>query len=227
MLLINDFMSKLILESLDSKRLEVLKELKAFSNIGVLGGGTALALQIGHRISYDFDIFTYELPSPYLWTKAKKVFGSSLHRTKDEEYQLDILTNSGVSITFFNDDYQQLFEPISTDYFDLMDIRDIASNKAFTIGRRPKWRDYVDIYFILKENHLSMSELIKISNKKFGNGFSEKLFIEQLTYWGDITDFEIKYLKNEIDPKIVQDFLLTESQKFLSNSLGSQVQKGQ
>ncbi len=224
MLLINDFMSKLFLESLDSKRLEVLKKLKTFSDIGVLGGGTALALQIGHRISYDFDIFTHELPSPYLWTKAKKVFGSSLYRTKDEEYQLDILTNGGVSITFFNDDYKQLFEPISTDYFDLMDIRDIASNKAFTIGRRPKWRDYVDIYFILKENNLSMSELINISNKKFGNGFSEKLFIEQLTYWGDITDFEIKYLKNEIDPKIVQNFLMTESQKFLSNSLGSQVQ---
>ena len=220
-------MSKLFLESLDSKRLEVLRKLKSFSGVGVLGGGTALALQIGHRISFDFDIFTYELPSPYLWTKAKKVFGSSLYRTKDEEYQLDVLTNEGVNITFFNDDYKQLFEPVPNDYFDLMDIRDIASNKAFTVGRRPKWRDYVDIYFILKNNHLTMPELISIANKKFGNGFSEKLFIEQLTYWGDITDFDIKYLRDEIDTKTVQDFLMTESQKFLSSSLSSQVQEGQ
>ena len=40
-----------------------------------------------------------------------------------------------------------MFKPIKTDSMDLMDIKDIATNKAYTIGRRPKWRDYVDIYF--------------------------------------------------------------------------------
>ncbi len=50
-------MSKLYFEILNSKQQKVFAFLKEFSKLGVLGGGTALALQLKHRKSYDFDIF--------------------------------------------------------------------------------------------------------------------------------------------------------------------------
>ena len=50
-------MSKIFLEILDRDRQEILRELSYFREEGYLAGGTALALQIGHRTSYDFDIF--------------------------------------------------------------------------------------------------------------------------------------------------------------------------
>ena len=76
-------MSKLFLESLNKDRLEVFKKLKTFNQIGILGGGTALALQIGHRLSYDFDIFTNDKLSPQLWSKSRKIFGKYSYKTLD------------------------------------------------------------------------------------------------------------------------------------------------
>ena len=70
-------MSKLILASLDENRLSVFKRLEAFKNLGVLGGGTALSLQIGHRVSYDFDIFTFRTLDNTVWKKVKDIFGSN------------------------------------------------------------------------------------------------------------------------------------------------------
>ena len=212
-------MSKLILESLDKDKLEVFKKLIAFNKIGTLGGGTALALQIGHRISYDFDIFTYDKINPHLWTKVRSTLGKDSFRYLDTEDQLNIATSTSVYVTFFYDEYKSLFKPIKTGYIDLMDIRDIATNKAFTIGRRPKWRDYTDIYFLIKNKHILLEEIIKLSKQKFGNGFSEKLFLEQLTYWGDVEDYDIKFLKETVEPEIIKDLLLSEATKFSSKYL--------
>ncbi len=50
-------MSKLFLDTLDPSRKAVFAKLNKFSRLGVLGGGTAIALQINHRRSFDFDIF--------------------------------------------------------------------------------------------------------------------------------------------------------------------------
>lgn len=209
-------MLKLILESLDKEKLEVFNKLKAFSKIGILGGGTALALQIGHRISYDFDIFSFDKLEHSLWPKLRRVMGENSSRYLDTEDQLNMATPDNVLITFFRDDYKSLFNPVKTNTIDLMDIRDIATNKAFTIGRRPKWRDYVDIYFLIKEMKLTLEDIIKLSKQKFENGFSEKLFLEQLTYWGDIGDYDIVYLKDNIEPEIIKKLLLSEATKFSS-----------
>jgi len=209
-------MSKLFLESLDKEKLEVFYKLENFKEIGVLGGGTALALQIGHRISYDFDIFTFDKLDRNLWTKSRNILGKDCSRYIDTEDQLNIETSSSVYVTFFRDDYKSSFEPIKTNSINLMDIRDVATNKAFIIGRRPKWRDYVDIYFILKDRYLTLDEIMSLSKQKFKKGFSEKLFLEQLIYWVDIDDYDIKYLKNKIEPETIKKFLLSEATKFTS-----------
>lgn len=217
--LIKDIMSKLILESLSNDKLKVFHKLKSFRKIGVLGGGTALSLQIGHRISYDFDIFTYNKLEPSLWRKARDTFGKGTLRLLDLEDQLNLSTPESVYVTFFYDGYKLLFDTIKTEYLDLLDIKDIATNKAFTIGRRPKWRDYVDLYFLLKNDYISFENLISMSKKKFGAGFSEKLFFEQLIYWGDIEDYDIEYLVENIEPQVIKDFLELKVKNFTSKFL--------
>ncbi|TSA32713.1 MAG: hypothetical protein D4R64_15480 [Porphyromonadaceae bacterium] len=57
--------------------------------------------------------------------------------------------------------------------------------KAFALGRRSKWKDYVDLYFILRY-HLSISDVTSRANQLFGQMFSEKLFRAQLCYFEDI-----------------------------------------
>ena len=57
--------------------------------------------------------------------------------------------------------------------------------KAFALGRRAKWKDYVDLYFILKANH-TVSEITAKGVEVFGDEFNEKIFRTQLAYFKDI-----------------------------------------
>ncbi|MCX6791650.1 MAG: nucleotidyl transferase AbiEii/AbiGii toxin family protein [Candidatus Gottesmanbacteria bacterium] len=212
-------MSKLFLGSLNKNRLAVFRKLRSFRDMGVLGGGTALALQIGHRASFDFDIFTREKLHNLLWKEAKRVFGETSEKILDTEDQLDLITPENVAVTFFHDDYQLLFDPIPSEIMNLLDPRDIATNKAYLLGKRPKWRDYVDLYFLLKENYVSIGELISLSQKKFGTDFSEKLFLEQIVYWGDMDDYIVDFLTTEIEPEEIKIFLENEVKKFVRGEL--------
>jgi len=213
-------MLKLILESLNKNQLLVFEKLSAFKDFGVLGGGTALSLQIGHRVSYDFDIFTHEKLKSSLWKKAKEVFGNNSEKLLNTEDQLNLLTPESVYVTFFYDEYQSLFNPIKTVSINLLDLKDIAANKTYVLGKRPKWRDYVDLYFLLKEKYISLEELINLSLKKFSNDFSEKLFLEQLIYWDDVEDYEITFLNKEVPSEKIKEFLEKEVKAFKNKTLG-------
>lgn len=66
--------------------------------------------------------------------------------------------------------------------------------KAYALGRRAKWKDYVDLYFILRDHH-SMSEISSKAAELFAGNFNTKLFREQICYF-DYIDYaeEVEYL---------------------------------
>ena len=57
--------------------------------------------------------------------------------------------------------------------------------KAYALGRRSKWKDYVDLYFLLN-NEFSISEISSCATQLYGDLFSEKLFRSQLCFFDDI-----------------------------------------
>lgn len=67
----------------------------------------------------------------------------------------------------------------------LPDILTLAAMKAFALGRRAKWKNYVDLYFILKANH-NVSEIAVKGVEIFGHEFNEKIFRTQLAYFENI-----------------------------------------
>ena len=71
----NVIMSKIHLDILDNIRQDIFNKLKAFAHEGYLAGGTALAFQLHHRISEDFDIFINRHINNNLRLKVKEVFG--------------------------------------------------------------------------------------------------------------------------------------------------------
>lgn len=210
-------MSKLFLEILDKDRQEIFSALAKFSNDGVLAGGTAIALQIGHRLSYDFDIFTHKSIAPSLWSKVKQVFGQNCVKTMGTKVQLNFYSPQGVRLTFYFAGFPPLFPIVNTGSIDLFNLKDLATNKAYTVGQRGKWRDYVDLYFLLKEDHVSLDELIKLSVKRYGSDFPEKLFLEQLSYFGDLDNLDIKYCRDAVTPETVQNFLIDATKKFIDS----------
>jgi hypothetical protein len=87
----------------------------------------------------------------------------------------------------------------------LSSFKDIASDKAYAIGRRPEYRDYVDLFIVLK-NGFNLARTILDAKEKFRGEFSEKLFLSQLVYFEDLKDFTVEFIKEEYSIKEIKDF---------------------
>ncbi len=198
-------MTKISLDILDDKRKEVFLRLKQFSSDGTLGGGTAIALQLKHRYSYDFDVFFEKPVTRNLFKKADNIF-TIQEKLVDNQDQLTFLTKEGVKITFLFYPFFPLHSKIKINSISLFHLKDLASDKAATIGRRGAWRDYVDVFFLLKNRIVDLKTLIKETKKRFGAEFAPKLFLEQLTYYEDIADFKIDFIGESYLPKEIQGF---------------------
>ncbi len=106
-----------------------------------------------------------------------------------------------------------------TDLFlDILDKnkqKKIAINKALAISRgQGKWRDYVDLYFLLKEKYITMEEIVDLSQKRYQNEFPTRLFLQQLCYFDDLGNFAIDFMKDKIDPEVVKEYLINAVKEF-------------
>lgn len=196
-------MSKLYFEILNSKQQKVFAFLKEFSKLGVLGGGTALALQLKHRKSYDFDIFMAKSITKDLLSKIQKVF-DNIKILVDSSDEISFIAN-GVKISFVYFPFPPLHKTIKTYSLPIFYWKDLILDKAYAIGRRSEYRDYVDIFFTIKRGY-KLKNIIGECKKKFGGLFSEKLFLQQLVYLKDIRDFSAEFLKEKYNPKEIKNF---------------------
>lgn len=192
--------SKLHLEILDNTRQELLQKVIPATKGFVMGGGTALSLQIAHRKSYDFDFFSEKEISSTLLEKlsAHIQIKTVTYNTGDE---LTFFDSNDVKFTFLYYYFKPHFEIIEVSSgLNLFSINEIAVKKAYTLGRRGAYRDYFDLYTILKNNYISFDELIKATEETYAELFNAKLFLGQLVYFKDITNFDIIPVKDEQIP---------------------------
>ena len=197
-------------EILNDKQMQLLPLMAQFRREYYLVGGTAIALYIGHRRSIDFDLFK---PSAINHKRnldkiSATPFGHVITRRVSE--QMNLIVND-VKLTFFQ--YPFSIEPTAKfeTYFRLPSLLQLAAMKAYALGRRSKWKDYVDLYFLLRD-HFTIADITACATEIFGELFSEKMFRSQLCYFDDIdyteavdwlipnppTDSEIKLALTEI-----------------------------
>lgn len=170
-----------------------------------LAGGTAVALQIGHRASIDFDMFKLSNIQKTKISLKLKNFDINYQLLFTDSESFHILAN-GVKMTFF----QYPFNIPTKVYFEnikMPDLIHLAAMKAYALGRRAKWKDYVDLYFILKDFY-SLNEISSLTQKLFGELFSPKLFKQQLCYFNDI-DYseEVNYCIEPVNENTIKSFL--------------------
>lgn len=176
-------------------------------------------LQIGHRKSYDFDCFSLEKLEPGLFDRVKNAFGPNIQiKTRTKDF-LTISAANAVEITFAWYPYKPLSPLIRTDSLPLFHLDDLVTNKAFTLGRRPAWRDYVDLFIFLKRGLYSLSSIIESAEKRFAGEFNGKLFLQQLTYWDDVNITETTFLKESYSVAQIQTKLQEEVKAYLAQIL--------
>lgn len=182
-----------------------------------LVGGTALALQIGHRISVDFDLFSEKnFLQPNLLQRVRRAYPDALIKiTYRAPGQLNILLDA-VRATFFYFPYPVL-EPLR-EYQDvpMATVAEIAAMKAFSIGKRLSYKDYIDWYFLLSEKHVRLGEVVAMADKKFAGEFNTRLFLGQLVSITDVPTLEIDFLRDPVDRETVQKFLEQTVRDFIA-----------
>ena len=149
-------------ESVTEPLWNLLKELqdsKVFINY-FLVGGTALSLQLGHRISDDIDLFTRkEINKDEIFDFFNKNYNGKYQIINIQNIILQVVVNE-IKIDIVKYDYE-LIEDIKTDSgIRYLGKKDIAAMKLMAIANRgDQAKDFIDIYYLLKE--LSLSDMFE------------------------------------------------------------------
>ena len=171
-------------EILNRQQAELLPLMKKFKREFYLVGGTAIALYLGHRRSIDFDLFKEAAINHKKIIEKIQHEGFSCAITRRVDEQMNLIVND-VKITFFRYPFTIKANTPFQDTFRLPSLLDLAAMKAYALGRRSKWKDYVDLYFLLNGT-FSLQQIVNRATEIFGDLFSEKLFRSQLSYFEDI-----------------------------------------
>ncbi len=200
-------------EILNHNQTKLLSLLKDFKREFYLVGGTAIALHIGHRRSIDFDLFKEK---PFIASKV-------LAKIKSREFEYNITRNvpgqlnmiiHDVKFTFFEYPFPIKAEIKFDDYIRIPSLLELSAMKAYALGRRAKWKDYVDMYFIIKE-HYSIEQIGDKAEEIFRELFSRKLFRAQLIYFEDVDYSEpVEYLVPTVSDEEIKTFLVDKAIDF-------------
>ena len=197
-------------EVITSGAKKIFEKLPNFSEY-YLAGGTGSALQLGHRVSIDFDMFgPKEIPKDLL-AKLEKIFQDlKIDLKLNHSEQLTVVIND-VNLSFVKYPFSVVLELIDYQGVKTLPILEIGAMKAYALGRRATFKDYVDLFFILKKH--SLGEVIELARKKYEDKFDPRLFLEQLIYLEDIQEEKIIFLKEKVNKEELEQFFPKEVKK--------------
>lgn len=190
------------IDVLDKKRQELLSQLGFLKEDFYLAGGTGIALQIGHRESVDFDFFTESDFNPdNLFNKISSVLDTSkVVRVEQADGTLTLLIDD-VQVSFLRYPYPLVENCLETESVRIASLRDIGCMKLSAVISRATTKDYVDLYYLLKE-HISLNELLQAAEKKMPD-LSENLVLKSLVYFDDVQEEPLQF-KDENPPTFVE-----------------------
>jgi hypothetical protein len=180
-------------------------------NSAYMAGGTGLSLQLGHRISVDFDFFTTkkfqarqlveQLNKPPLNFELERIeWGTIIGHFGKTKFSL-----------FFYD-YPLIDKPMKFLGNNIASIQDIAAMKLLAISERGIKRDFIDLYFILaKEKLLTLKEVFEAYEKKFKVlKQNDAHLLKSLTYFIDADKTTVPKMLKPADWKEVKKFFERE-----------------
>ena len=222
---------------LSREQQELLPLLEDFSHTHFLIWGTAISLQLGHRKSIDFD-FINNLSQGTLLEFKKRVESHNIYleraelerfagaeNIKQDEFHFTI---NSVHFSCFNY-YRTLYDDQKIQiYSDLilfwglktLSLKQLLCTKLFACITRNKWKDAVDIYFILNHLEITLNQALTLCEEKyFINIFNRNYVLEQLVSWNWDTTESVEYLiKNPPKDEEVISFLQNQAQELISKA---------
>ena len=185
-----------------------------------LVGGTALALQIGHRLSVDIDLFTQnELNIPEI-TRYLVKNHSGKYQLLNSQKMIFQVSIEGIKVDFVQHPFE-LVEPVYHDnHLSYLGIKDISAMKLHAIettGDRAK--DFVDVYFLLQE--IPLDKMFDYYKKKYStdNIFNAK---RSLSFFDDVPEGswkEVNIMNKKITAVMIKKTIISAIHEYNSKMI--------
>lgn len=181
-----------------------------------LAGGTACALQIGHRVSLDLDFFTEkEFPTKIVLKQLNQLSEFKLDQT--EKWTI-LGSFPKVKFSYFYYPYPLIKKTSTLSHINLASLEDIAAMKIAAICDRGTKRDFIDLYFLTKK--FPLNKILKFYDKKYGK-LSNNIYhiIRSLEYFADADPQESPKMLMPVSWKEVKSFFQNQVLKLARNNL--------
>jgi hypothetical protein len=180
-----------------------------------LVGGTALTLQIGHRLSEDIDLFTQnKLNREELFDYFHAQYKTDFNVINSQESIYQILLHD-IKVDFVSYPYK-LLEAIKTEEnINFLGKKDISAMKLSAVSNRgDKAKDFIDIYYLLKE--IPLNEMFDHYKNKYDQTDISHVK-KSLVYFDDIPESswrEVAMIKDTITKNMIKNTLANELKRY-------------
>jgi hypothetical protein len=176
--------------------------------------GTCLALQIGHRQSFDFDFF---IPADFETSGIINILTRIGHYQRENEQRNTIngILN-GVRISFFGYRYDIIDQFKVYENIRLAGLKDIAAMKLEAIAGRGSKKDFVDMFFLLQQ--FSLEEIFSFHTQKYGIGLSNQYHLmKSLIYFADAGEEAMPIMIKTLEWEKVKQHIISVTNRFSAN----------
>jgi hypothetical protein len=180
-----------------------------FSNLKLVGG-TSLALQIGHRQSIDIDMFGNIEADEFEIAETLNKLGQVTILKKTKNINIYLIDN--IKVDLVNYHYQWIDETIVENEIRLAGKKDIAAMKLAAITGRGSKKDFIDLYFLLKQ--FTLDEIFMFYKLKY-NDASEMLVLKSLSYFEDANNDEEPNMLEKVSWENVKKKIITTLNGYL------------
>jgi hypothetical protein len=180
-----------------------------------LAGGTALALQLGHRLSVDLDFFSPTDDIPTIRPALEKALASFHPLLADSSWGNLVYLVQNVRVGFYGYGYGLSAPLVETTEARLASVEDIALMKLDALLARAARKDFYDLYFICQK--IPLRKILDLAPQKYPSTRDfETQTVKRLVYfenaeqdidpqllhpvtWGQVKDYFIKQSKQIAD----------------------------
>lgn len=174
-----------------------------------LAGGSALALQLGHRRSIDFDFFSYkEFSTLVIKEKLDKI---GKYKKEQETPKTMVGVFNKVKFSYFYYPYKLIEKTSKFSGISLASKQDIAAMKLVAITDRGTKKDYIDLYFLAKK-FFSLEKMLNFYDKKYQILKSNILtLLKALSYYDDADESDMPEMLEKVNWEEVKEFFRKET----------------
>lgn len=211
---------KTILSANQKKLLKIIGDNKNICQYFYLTGGTALAeLYLHHRLSEDLDFFSEtEVDSQSVFAFLKSIQKAAGIKKIDSEqsfnrnlFFLHLQDGDVIKTEFTYFPFPRIEKKNKIGSLFVDSLLDIAVNKVFTIYQKPRSRDFIDLYLILKNKKWVIADLVKKAKIKFDWYIDPLQLAGQFLQAKEVKDYP--RMIDKLQPEIWQKFFEDEAKK--------------